>query len=203
MKRQTLAASIVLLTFVSFAHGNITYNIVDYPVNQTDLNSQSYHQDHISGTLITDGTMGVYADKSPHFLGGSLTFSGPNGVYSVPLSPFFITASAPGFVASPTQLTLPTGSSAGFYGSDSSSLIEIWLAYSRDPSPMGTQYFGNDAFNGSNLDGFGLGVPVGGIAASDPWVLATVAPEPGTLALLCAALLAVGAVYLRQRVARA
>ncbi len=44
-----------------------------------------------------------------------------------------------------------------------------------------------------------LTVPeTGSIAANEPWVIATVAPEPATLTLLASALLGVGAVYLRR-----
>ena len=47
----------VLLASVSNASGqNRTYNIVDYPANETDANGAT---DTLSGTIITDGKLGT------------------------------------------------------------------------------------------------------------------------------------------------
>ena len=51
-----LVLSAVLLAFVSNAGASeITYNIVDYPANEADVWGGN---DTISGTIVTDGSMG-------------------------------------------------------------------------------------------------------------------------------------------------
>ncbi len=62
---------VVLASASEAGAGDITYNIVDYPLNETD---QSYGTtDTLSGTIVTNGVLGLVT--SADFLGGSWTIS--------------------------------------------------------------------------------------------------------------------------------
>ena len=72
----------VLLVSASGAAADITYEIANYPVNEKD--EVNGLQDSISGTIITDGTIGPLAYSD--IVGGSFTFSNPDWApYTCPI----------------------------------------------------------------------------------------------------------------------
>ena len=97
-----LMLSAVLLASVSNAGANdITYKIVDYPANEADAFSGT---DTISGTIITDGTIGLLSVAN--IISGDLSFTDPEGdLFTGPAS-FGDTV---GLQATPTQLVLDPG----------------------------------------------------------------------------------------------
>jgi hypothetical protein len=105
MRWQIIVVAIVLLASVSAARAAyITYNIVDYPLNETDLFSNV--TDTISGTIITDGTLGDL--WITNIVGGTLTFEG-NGL-SLTLGPAWASVSTATMIfATQTQLQIPDG----------------------------------------------------------------------------------------------
>ena len=69
---QGLMAVAVAVSACEAKAGELTYNIVDYPVYETDNSSGT---DTISGTIITDGKIGNLSQSD--ILGGSFTFYNP------------------------------------------------------------------------------------------------------------------------------
>ena len=63
----------VVLASVSAARANITYNIVDYPANETD--SFNGETDTVSGTIVTDGNLGSIGGSD--FVSMTFTISNP------------------------------------------------------------------------------------------------------------------------------
>ena len=101
-----LLFSFVLLACVSNAGAsNISYNIVDYPANEADAFSGT---DTISGTIITDGTIGPLSTAD--IIGGSFSFTGAYGNLSGPA--WF--GNPVGLQATPTQLLLDPGAESSF-----------------------------------------------------------------------------------------
>jgi len=183
-----LALSIAVLAIVSNASASdITYNIADYPANEGN--------NSISGTIITDGTIGPLS--AANILGGTLSISEGNGqVISGPATfgdPMDLEATT-------TALLLGPASDSMFSIDNTTPSDQSWTArviYSNNPG--GGQYDGVlDAKPPAILSLLLFGsnpVPTtpGSIGANPSWVIATV-PEPSALALL-----AVGAIGLAAR----
>ena len=92
MRRQIVAAAFVLLASISNAWADITYNLVDYPASQI---IDGGGECHVSGTITTDGTLGVYTNGTSHLLGASFSIKTSDGdSYSVPVA-------APGNLGAP------------------------------------------------------------------------------------------------------
>jgi hypothetical protein len=193
--RQILTAATLFMAFVSYARAQtITYKFVDYPVNEVDLYNAGY--DRISGTIITDGTLGSLSRAN--IVGGTLNIDYPVGscfsnlATSIRDGGTFLDT----MVATPAELTV--------YGS-SASYSQFFLSVTSYQGPAAASitigysagyYWGGDPFYSCEVlgpsmmtrpAGFRAVVPPaqpGSIAASYPWVVATVVPEPTTLVLL-------------------
>jgi hypothetical protein len=175
----TVVASAIVahLASVSAARAdNITYNIIDYPLDQGGH--------HLSGTIITDGvSSNLWGGE---IVGGVFVIDGES--YSIGKA-FGQEANPKGIgpIATATEILLPKW---GFFliehpapeGSDEwqtiiwnriGSWMEGYVGKSESAS-SGPTYWWNDT------PASGLGH----IAADDPWVIATAAPEPSSLVLL-------------------
>ena len=98
-----LLGSVVLLAAVTQGRAaDITYNLVDYPLNETDQFNSA--QDTLSGTIVTDGTLGVLS--ATDIVGGSWTVS--NSISGSVTYPITISSSiiATDLNATATALTL-------------------------------------------------------------------------------------------------
>jgi hypothetical protein len=182
MRQQVVAVAIVL-TLVSNARANITYNIVDYPTYQTD--TVGVGTDHISGTIITDGAFGDYAYCSTHLLGGTLQVTSPSGTYSYSLD-------VPGGNPNYSMFTA-TSSAILIYLNEiinlraGGGLIDVTYAraYGADEYCGGiTHNTCHDVAKFQNNTYHGGEILLGNLATSDPWIIATVTPEPSSLVLL-------------------
>jgi hypothetical protein len=203
---------VALVAFVTKAvAGDITYNIVDYSLNETDISSYG-GTDTISGTIVTDGTIGPLTKAN--IVGGSFTlFNSTAGSITSPISGDI--SDVIDLEASTTQLTLPPGGGLNFlqhtnlpggkyaehileYQNDNTYLdyfeFEGWTGFlSRYQNTLTPQYFG-----------FSAATPpaqTGSISDQGAWVIASAptVPEPATLSLLGTALLGLSVVYLRRR----
>jgi PEP-CTERM motif len=187
---------VVLLASVSIARaGNITYSLVNYPVNQTDAVSGGTIA--VYGTITTDGTLGAWTgDPMSHIVGGSLRLVTPVGDLTRPITSCYSNVSGVEFLyATPTQLVSRPGDQITFSDQfDSSYTSWVDVVYSRvtwaGGNPQTPQYAGAvSTFSGGNLIfparfNNPLSNVSGSIASNDPWVIGTVVPEPSTLALL-------------------
>ena len=124
--RRALLISAVLIAAASFARAaSITYNLVDYPLNEIDYNYGG--QDVISGQIITDGTLGPLGPQN--IIGGYVSWTGNlgrggeititqgsfqtlnNGI--LPYNNVSLgTYSGSGLTATPTQLIVPLDTTA-------------------------------------------------------------------------------------------
>ncbi|MGO9110052.1 MAG: PEP-CTERM sorting domain-containing protein [Thermoguttaceae bacterium] len=205
MVRGVLAAALATILLASASNawaGDITYNIVDYPVNETDPTSAT---DTVSGTIITDGTIGPLS--AANMIGGTFSLSSPHFDVAGPAS-----FTAPiGLEATPTELLLDVGVDSSFSistvitGQDGIATTCNAAGVTYENTPGGGLYCGSGSLSFGTmvmlLPGFYLSpVPTtpGSIGASSTWVIATV-PEPASLMLLCPALLGFAAAYLRRR----
>lgn len=206
LSRCDRVAAIVGLMFVagllaiasSAAAGVITYNIVDYPVNEGVVSGTG--ADRISGTIMTDGTIGLISGTD--ILGGTLTFTDPKGDVATGPATF---GSPIDLQATPTQLLLSGGLSFSIsteeripHQTDSAAVASV--TYENDPS--GGLYSGElgtvmpdplmvmSSFNSTPVPN-----TPGSIGAKPDWVIAAV-PEPSSIALLCAVILMLGMSYL-------
>jgi hypothetical protein len=207
-----LAAVVLLITSNTWA-ANITYNFVDYPLDEAK-NSDGV-QCWLSGTIVTDGTLGAYSDSSHilqfNFQVGSASSGG--GGDPAPIMPI----SGPLFYATSSAILVPSGYGVNFYryhdqpGNTTYFFIHESLTYNR---------FGEDSYSGSYSYNSGWrtlpgeawhtteysgafasdGAPqgYGSIGNNDPWVIATVVPEPSTVAMLLSLALG-GLLWWRRR----
>jgi hypothetical protein len=210
--RHALAAVRVLLSFVFLAFvshawaGKITYTIVDYPVNMGDgINGGT---DTISGTIITDGTLGSWGQTS-HIIGGTLSFTQSSTTYTGSTPGMTGQVGYPDISATATDLLIPTGYDGGIdVWTPQNDIIEI--EWQRDTgTPSDAAYVGwVQTLSGTWLADFGFaGAPPttsASIAANDPWILAnggTPTPEPSAFVLFGAAAAALLAYAWRKRAA--
>jgi len=184
MRGLTCRLLVLALSFGVSANARATtYNFADYPANQHDEIHSGI--DTISGTIVTDGTMGTWYDPSLHILGGSLTFNSPVGSFTCPLDGQCWYSDYPTILATPTQLLVPTG-----YVIDlgaQSSAFDMQLSYYHSDL-YGTYYCGQVRDSSFTVlawfGNFPLTSDPGSIAANESWVIATAVPEPSTFALL-------------------
>ncbi len=193
--------STIVAARLSCASANtITYNIVDYPVNEGV--STGSGTDTISGTIITDGTLGPLS--AADIISGTLSFTDPQD------DPYYAGPALFGtpvdLEATPTQLLLDPGADSylSIYSLQAvgGSTLTADAVYGNNPGDG--YYYGEVEFNSGSLGGAGYlfeSYPVptspGSIGANSSWVIATV-PEPTSLALFSLAILGIGIVYLRS-----
>ena len=228
-RRSALPGLIVLIaiTFLASSNawaGNTTYNFVDYPAIMSDVNGYGYGLDTISGSIITDGTLGALYQSD--ILGGSFTISNTvNGPYTIPVLGNFSLAGS--LSASSTALGMPIPPTHSYTkliidegeGSGIDPTLEpcVFLQYYRVNAAFTGGYIGDQIDGGaqtytmtstsivvtSQLAGFqkftngSNSVTLGG---NSNWIIATAQPipEPSTITLLGTALLGFGLVYLRR-----
>jgi hypothetical protein len=213
-----LAVVILLITSNTWA-ANITYNFVDYPLDEAK-NSGAV-QCWLSGTIVTDGTLGDYVYTS-HIVSVDFSISSasfaPWGSFPADVDQLS-GSSAPMFYATSSSILVPSGYGVSFFAPSNvimvgnSSLVTASksLRYDRYGE---SEYRGSENYDWAYRDypgepwqhtyynnAFGSdGAPqgYGSIGNNDPWVIATVVPEPSTIALLLTATLG-GLLWWRRR----
>jgi autotransporter-associated beta strand protein len=152
--------------------GNITYNIVDYPINETD--DFSGQPDTLSGTFITNGALGPDAD----IIGGTVTLKTLQGTFTASFYPSEPTLNfLNGITATPAQLLVTqhsayiTSSKAGSPALNLRYNNAAGFSFYYAVAVQGGSFGSRDPTN-PNL----LPVP-GSIGEHDPWIIATVAPS--------------------------
>ena len=183
-----LVAAFLLASASIAPAANITYAIVDYPTSQSDLSGGGI--DHISGSITTDGVLGTLSTQD--FLSASYTITTPLGSQYYTVNSLYAPLS--GVVASPTSITIQPGAGLFLDSLTSSGSTELW--YGNGYGGLKPEYFADYAAYGSQpqriWDDTATSEAPPGIMSSSSWVAATAVPEPATLALLGAALLALG-----------
>lgn len=197
---------LVLAVAAEARASEVTYNIVNYPVNEADTISGGI--DTISGTIVTNGTIGHITDAN--IIGGTFSFTSSRGSVSEPAS-FY---SPVGLEATATDLLLDPGTQSSLIiDSARNGTTNYQAAVTYDNYTTGDKYIGYLASSPLTppinppiavlLAGFDASpVPMtpGSIGANSSWVIATV-PEPGTFVLLFPVMLAIGAVGLPGHIA--
>lgn len=159
-----------------------TYSIVDYPTS-CQVDNITELMDHVSGTITADPTTGVIASAS-FTLTGATSYT----VASATIDPYFVHIT-------PTQITLtqinpdnPLGNgNLRLSGSTQVSGFDAVLQWytAGDPFVPGSfpfsSYMGQVYLSKDHPVDFGAD---GGLGSVYPWVVATVVPEPTTIALL-------------------
>ncbi len=188
-----------VLAFVSTARAeDITYNINNYPLSQSDM--VHVGTDTVSGWITTDGSIGTLTDADIISYGFRIDY--PGGYVSQG-GGTNATSYLENVQATPTELLCPTP------------LENAWLALGLGDGDMtlqwglGKEYWGkvqtynSEAQQWNTIAEFsdtGGETAPGYICANEPMIIATAVPEPGTLTLLVSALLGLaGAGYLRRR----
>ena len=158
--------------------------------------------DTISGTIVTDGTLG--ASSAADIIGGTFSFTDPQGdVYA---GPALFNGARFDLEATPTQLLLDPGADSylSIYSLQAVGGLTLTADAVYGNNPGNGYYYGEVEFNSGSLGGTGYVFesypvptsPSGSIGANSSWVIATV-PEPTSLALFSLAILGLGGVYLR------
>jgi hypothetical protein len=189
----------VVVLSVNPVCASITYNIVDYPLDQVDVGN---HTRHItSGSLITDDL--------GNFTGGNITI---DGAYYCTINPasFIVSTGIYAPIKTATEISLPVGGLFSFSATDGSHPVGYTLARAGNP---GTPFQGNEYYvtfsepqpdgSGSYLDWWyttSFATSAGHIAASDPWVIArSDVPEPASFIIFTVmGILFFGGMYLRR-----
>jgi len=184
-RRSALAApflffAAVLLSVSNTWADNITYKLIDYPVCQTDFYQPPF-TDSISGTIVTNGVMGLLSPTD--YVSGTLRLTTPQGTFEGPLYPL----NGAHFFATPTQLLLYDNSGLGSYsGPYDIYLLYIWW-YSSDGRYGAHFHNQNTSFTTGFSYVTGSSAPPGAIDANLHWIVASTSgsvPEPSTLVLL-------------------
>jgi hypothetical protein len=177
MKRVTRVV-VCLVVAAAFAAApataeNITYTFVGLsPISDFYAGGA----DTISGTIVTDGTLGQGIGAS-HILGGTLTMSGSSaGNFTTPMP-----HESMDFTATSTQLLVAPGHGVGINGNGSG--FDLDVAY--DHTANHNSYYAT-AWSplGDPIAGFTAPSWTGPVAGDGSWIVATAAPEPSTLVLL-------------------
>jgi hypothetical protein len=196
-----LLLSIALLAPVSNAAAtNIAYNIVDYPLNEGVVSGTG--ADRISGTIITDGAIGPIT--ATDIVGGTFTFTDPAGKVITGTATF---GSPIHLQATATQLLLSSSFSFSISAQQrppgtTDEIDTASVQYTNDSS--GGMYYGDLAADTpvhvveSSFNATPVSTSPGSIGARPDWVIAAV-PEPSSITILCAAVLALGILRLRRR----
>jgi hypothetical protein len=196
-----LLFSAIVLASMPAAGLSITYNLVNYPGSQTDTVNGG--TDTISGTIVTNGTLGAWPFGPIHqVIGGTIVFQTPTTTYrGTYLDYGYDTTGADSMLTATTSQLLA-------YSGDVMDLLyqtptgtNILLSYCR---ASGSTFYKGMVYDMTNLYAqFNTGATdsgPGNIGANNPWVVATAAPEPGMLVLLVTALLGlVAALFVRRR----
>jgi len=170
------------------AGSDITYYIVDYPFNEGVVSGTG--ADSISGTIITDGTIGPITETN--IVGGTLAFKDSDGGLTAGDATF---GSPISLQATSTELLLDSGQSFSISATQTgpptlypSTAI---VGYKNDPSDG--QYYGEISIDTgtahyvlSLFDSAPVSSDPRSIGANSDWVIAAV-PEPPSPALLLAA----------------
>ena len=122
-----LLFSAVILASVSAARADniipITYNIVNYPVDQSDCENPG--TDLLSGTIITDGNLGTLTGSD--IVGGTLTIVSPAGTFQELTLQSLGSHDLSGLKATADQLLIPHNAWLGLnYTSPNAALNVIW-----------------------------------------------------------------------------
>jgi hypothetical protein len=202
--RWIVVRAFFLLFFPASAFsGTITYDIVNYPTLQNGYT--------VDGTITTDGNMGSLTAFD--IISWSISIDG--GVWPSPVTQANGTivdldqpVDSPGLIASPAGLELQAGgpNELFFWPNSNDQNVLNWGSWTNHGHPfadygleLSPGHFSWDAED-QNQDALAV------MAAPDNssnLLIATPAPEPTALALLSAALLGLGVVYLRRRSAKA
>jgi hypothetical protein len=194
------SASLMFLVTPQLKATNITYNLVDYSLDQGGH--------HLSGTITTDGTIGDlgvdpfpagYYNFRPQF-GGHITgatFQIDNDpVYTVPAGN--IPNAFAEVVATATQIVIVPGNTSAFQLLYNVPSVGVWgIGWQNSGSNVGP-YSGSDQVSGTVWTTASTSSAAGHLGANSSWVIATV-PEPTTLVLFATGLLGLAAFRPKSR----
>ena len=179
-------ATILAFSATYLRADSISYSLVDYPLDQGSH--------HISGTLIANGGIltggSVSIDNAPAF--SLWSFQTSTGVYAPIINATEIALPAEGW------LNFAAYSGFGYEcrraDPDNPSQPDYYHVQFFVPPDVNHPYGYNDWWATTSFP-----TGTGHIAANDPWVIATVIPEPTTLALLIIALVGLGGTHFLRR----
>lgn len=203
-----MLAVVLQATLSTAGAENITYNLVNYPVNQMDTTGCPGTTVTISGTIVTDGTLGMLYMNSynTHLISGSISYVAAGGSFTnVPL----IDWGGGVLYATPTAITCPFGSGTVLHycDDDATRPASAQLMYYRwgvEPDFYVGEFSNPLNCTTARFYCYSPTAEPGSIAANDPWIIATAAPESGTFVLMFSGLLGVaGAAYVRRQSATA